>query len=675
MSLKLNIHLEKRHIRWILLAVGLIALLLVGIWGLRVYRATRSLLSRLPQAQEIMAQGPMEADPQAIGALVHGVREDFVVLKRQVGWLAPLGSLFRWVPKVGPLLDDAPALLTLGDVLTELGVMLWEDAAPSVGAIQSGVPVTEVLGDLLPPVVADAPEARLLVARAKDAFAEIEVGAVPERFQGYFDMLGKALPLLYDGLNWVEVAPMLLGLDEERVYLVLALNDDELRPSGGFITGVGEVHISSGRITSMEFMDSYKADDFSLPYPDPPEPLRWFMGIDLWVFRDSNWSPDFPTAARQAIELYRPGYSVNIDGVVAVNQYAARHLLDALGPLKIEGADEPITGATLLDYIYHSWAPDEGESLGGWWKDRKAFMGVLAEAAMARLNTGKVDVFALAEEAQRMLAQKHLLLYFEDDTAASLLADYGWDGAIPEAKADFLMVVESNMGFNKASSKIQRAFRYEVDLRQSPPLADLTLVYTHTAQAQVTCNLKPRYEEEYTQMQNRCYWAYLRVYTPQDIHLLDASRHPIPARAVAAGDRWPGVAHVEPAPEGQWDVLTQAFLLAPRAQTEVHFSYTLPQQLLHQLSDEESVYRLVWAKQAGLPAVPVRVVLHLPQNAVSLSALLLQAEQNSLNEQHSEDEYMSLRPSSASDDGVLVYDIHMEADWLLEVRYREEELP
>ncbi len=42
------------------------------------------------------------------------------------------------------------------------------------------------------------------------------------------------------------------------------------------------------------------------------------MGIDLWVFRDSNWSPDFPTAARQAVALYRPGQPVSVDGVVAL---------------------------------------------------------------------------------------------------------------------------------------------------------------------------------------------------------------------------------------------------------------------------------------------------------------------------------------------------------------------
>ena len=56
-------------------------------------------------------------------------------------------------------------------------------------------------------------------------------------------------------------------------------------------------------------------------------PMRDYMGIDLWVFRDSNWSPDFPVAARQAISLYTQTRGGTIDGVVALNQQVVEALL------------------------------------------------------------------------------------------------------------------------------------------------------------------------------------------------------------------------------------------------------------------------------------------------------------------------------------------------------------
>ena len=95
--------------------------------------------------------------------------------------------------------------------------------------------------------------------------------------------------------------------------------------------------IDAGKIISLTVEDSYAVDDFTTPYPDPPAPLRDYMGIDLWVFRDSNWSPDFPVAARQAISLYTQTRGGHIDGVIAMNQKVVEALVDGFGPLTIDG--------------------------------------------------------------------------------------------------------------------------------------------------------------------------------------------------------------------------------------------------------------------------------------------------------------------------------------------------
>jgi hypothetical protein len=284
------------------------------------------------------------------------------------------------------------------------------------------------------------------------------------------------------GLEAAAVAPDLLGMDEPRTYLVLALNEDERRPIGGYITGAGEVWLEAGRLVTMTFRDSYAVDDFTQPYPDPPEPLRRYMGIDLWVFRDSNWSPDFPTAARQAISLYRPGYPVSVDGVIALDQQAVRGLVDGLGPLAMEGTEKPVTGDTVITYMRRAWAPEDGDLNREWWKQRKSFMGPLAETAWERVQGGRVDWVTLARTLLRLLEEKHLLIYLRNPDAAALLSGQGWDGALrpgpalstAEGPGDFLMVVDANVGYNKASARVQETISYQVDLHQSPPQAMLT---------------------------------------------------------------------------------------------------------------------------------------------------------------------------------------------------------
>ncbi len=85
------------------------------------------------------------------------------------------------------------------------------------------------------------------------------------------------------GVQLLQAAPQLLGVDQAQSYLVLAQNRDELRATGGFISGIGLLTIKDGKILQFDLGDSHKIDDFSKPYPKPPEPLKRFMLADYWV--------------------------------------------------------------------------------------------------------------------------------------------------------------------------------------------------------------------------------------------------------------------------------------------------------------------------------------------------------------------------------------------------------
>jgi len=600
------------------IAIGLAALgaLLLVVWGVQSAIAVGSLLHSLKTAQAWLDDNPLKTDVATLGALLRQTRRNVVVLRRNVGWLAGAGRAFRWLPQVGPLAGDAPALLTLADGLTEAGVIVWDAAEPALAAYQAGESVLEMAPDVFTRLAPGLPRAQSAVARARDAYARLDVRAMPDRLQKPLAQLGALLPLLDDGLALADAAPALFGLDAPRTYLLVLLNEGELRPGGGFITAAGEVQVAGGKIASMTFADSYAADDFKQPYPLAPEPMRQFMGIELLVFRDSNWSPDFPTAARQAIELYRPRRSVTVDGVIAADQIAVQGLVSALGPLTLPGADEPVTGATLFDYLYKAWAPADGQLDGDWWRQRKSFMEPFAEAVMARIASGDVDWLALARAGQHLISEKHIQMYFVDANVQAVLAARGWDGSLRAPEGDYALVVEANLGYSKASAKLDRAFTYDVDLTQLPPRATMTLAYTHTSQIDIACIPEARYDPEYTQMMDRCYWGYLRLYAPPGAQLVDASRHPIAAEFVASKQPWDGMARVSTASEGPYAVFEQAILMPTASRAVVSFTYTLPDTVVQRHPDGTFTYRLVWQKQAGLRGVPARVILHMPQNAV-----------------------------------------------------------
>ena len=353
-------------------------------------------------------------------------------------------------------------------------------------------------------------------------------------------------------------------------------------------------------------------------YANPPVPLRQFLGVDLWVLRDSNWSPDFPTAAQRAVSLYRPGYDAEIDGVIAVDQHAVQQLVAALGPLTVPGVDEPVTGSSIIDYMRQAWAPDDGEIDREWWRQRKDFIGGLAQAALAQLQSGQVDARALASNTLQMLEEKHLLITVDQAQVARLLEARGWDGGLQTPQGDYLMLVEANLGYNKASVKVERRVHYEVDLTLSPPQAALTLAYTHTSQVDYPCTPEVRYDPIYAQMMDRCYWAYLRLYLPHGAELQSASRHPIPATAVFNGERWAGTPVVTTTAEHT--VIGQAFLLPTASQTEVTFHYTLPEKIVSGAGVPQR-YRLDLQKQPGIRSLPVEVTVRLPADAEIISPI------------------------------------------------------
>jgi len=228
-----------QHKRKIALGLVVLGVLLLVIWGVQSAVAAGSLLRSLQTAQTLLEGDPLATDATAFGTLLHETRRDVVVLRRNLGWLAGMGPAFRWLPKMGVLAGDAPALLAIADSLTQAGVLLWDAVEPAMVAFQAGEPVLEMLPDVFTRLAPDLPRAQSAVTRARTAYATLDVDALPGRLQGPLRQLGALLPLLDDGLALAEIGPSLLGLDSPRTYLLLVLNESELRPGGGFITGVG----------------------------------------------------------------------------------------------------------------------------------------------------------------------------------------------------------------------------------------------------------------------------------------------------------------------------------------------------------------------------------------------------------------------------------------------------
>ena len=355
------------------------------------------------------------------------------------------------------------------------------------------------------------------------------------------------------GLGVALAAPLAgpLGFRGPRTYLVLAQNEDELRPTGGFITGVAAVTLSRGRVSAFRLDDANAVDDLHQVYPAPPDPLRRYMGSQMWLLRDANWSPDFPTSARQAAALYELGQGVHIDGVVAFDEAALRSVLGVIGPVSVPGLPEPVTDANFLTLLRAAWSAAPGTAAAAaWHSQRKDFLGPLAQALLARLRSVRDPrtLAALARTARQALDERQVLVYWPAGPLAGWLADRGWDGAVRPGTQDYLRVVDANVGFNKVNAAIDEALAYQVDLSDpSLPAASLTVTYTNTVATPKACvpfGVANR-STQYADYLQDCYWDYWRVLLPAGAQVWWA-----PANAVPAAELLGGAADLSPAQVG-----------------------------------------------------------------------------------------------------------------------------
>jgi len=575
-------------------------------------------------------EGPEPLDLRAVGDELSGVREDLEALQAELGPFLPLSSKLGWLPYLGEDIAAAPRLLEIGVRVSSAGEMAFKGLAPVAGlALPEGTPSdgsAALLQEALPLLVAAQPqlaEAQRQLEVVPALRAEVDASHLSPLVARWVEQVDRYWPMINAAVRGAQALPELLGASSPRSYLILAQNEDERRATGGYITEVGLLTIEHGKIVALDFKDSYAVDDFSKPYPDPPAPLLEYMLAEIWVFRDANWSPDFPTTAKAAADLYELGQGVRVDGVIAVDQKALQLLFKALGPLQLEEYRETVDAQNVIGKIRAYWAPAEGQGMTSeWWRHRKDFMGVLLQAMLTRLE-GDVDSFdplALVTETRRALEEKHILIYVKDPQTAAILSDLYWDGAIRPVEGDYLFAVDANMGWNKANARIQESMRYTVDIDSEGRLHSvLDLTYQHRSTQKIEgCRQEIRYDPIYEQMMDRCYWGYLRLYVPQGSQLLQATRTPVPASHLLNGRGTSGEPVIEPLEAGT-TVFATFFELAPATRKEIHFEYEPPPEIVRREADGYR-YELLIQKQPGTDATPVEVKVLLPQGAEVVSS-------------------------------------------------------
>lgn len=312
----------------------------------------------------------------------------------------------------------------------------------------------------------------------------------------------------------IKLMPEMLGLDgKKREYLVLFQNEMELRATGGFIGSYGILSFQNGKLLNFDIKDVYEADGQMKGHVEPPVQIKNYLGEASWYMRDANWNPNFVTAAKDIQWFLDKEVGRKVDGVIGLNLAVAKSIAGVIGEINVPDFKQKINKDNLYEqaefYSEAKFFPGSTQ--------KASFLGSLGKQMFEEIKILKSKqqlslVMALIDSLQK----RDLQLVFNEKNAATIAADLNWNGSIYQVKctqtncfSDYLFIVESNLGVNKANYFLYRNIEQVVDISANSIGRVLKINYENTAKT--------------TNQPAGNYKNYLRVYLPINVNFSQIS--------------------------------------------------------------------------------------------------------------------------------------------------------
>lgn len=375
------------------------------------------------------------------------------------------------------------------------------------------------------------------------------------------------------------------GRGERKKYLVLFQNDNELRPTGGFLTAYAVITVEDGKVLPEKSDDIYELDKKFTERLEIPEKLDKYLTTERYFnLRDMNIDPDFKNSMDLFFSHYQevPGEPDNIDGIIAVDTHVLTRLLEILGPVEVPGYGT-FTAETdarcdcpqiiyALSEIITKPTPYIRE-------DRKGILGPLMRSVLTKSygapKTVWPDLFASMFES---IQGRHVQMYFLNEDAQQAAEAINAAGRLqPLENSDSLAIVNANLGGAKSNLFIEYEATQEVSEPQDGFITKtLEITYKNTRRAD-NCNL-----EAGQLCLNSTLNDWTRIYVPEGSELISANGF---------------VEEPVVYDENGFTVFDGDFTLEPLGLAKLQLEYKVP------YGDTDTYHVRVW-KQGGIESFP-----------------------------------------------------------------------
>jgi hypothetical protein len=380
-----------------------------------------------------------------------------------------------------------------------------------------------------------------------------------------------SVPLLKTIKPFLPFTNYLLGVDKPTSYLILLGNDAEMRANGGFAGSYAKLIVSYPRF-DLSFQDIYVPNGQLKGYVTPPAPIQEAFQHGTWQLSNADWEPDFPTAASSIRWFMEKGNEINPDNLVLLNLTTIKKVLDVVGTFTVADYQARITPENLYLFLQGkaemNFFPGSTQK-----KDALTAVGLSLKNTILRLPLNKK--IQIAQILYQDLKDQNILINSTNKSFQDLLLQDNFAGALTSSTPDTYLLVEANLGANKANAYVSRETKHVISFSGNQTTHQVTLKLTN---ASPESNPNPPFHY------GGNYIAYLRFYLPANAQNISVTASP------SATQKY-GLTEI-----GFWQT-TPA-----QNQSTIDLSYTLP------ISKE--TYSLTILKQHGLTTSPQTIRLN-----------------------------------------------------------------
>jgi hypothetical protein len=354
--------------------------------------------------------------------------------------------------------------------------------------------------------------------KANKYLKKIKEDSIPEEYRNQFNEIKKTADALEKSLViFLEMAPELqelLGVNNDRRYLVIFQNNAELRATGGFIGSYALIDIKKGKISNIEIPTggSYDTEGGMKVLVESPQPLHLVKPI--WYFWDANWWPDWRMSARNLMWFYEKSGGPSVDGVISLTPDVLEDILKIIGPVDLSekygviidennfeniiqeiveviGQPEVYEDKELATDILSRVATSTEENNIEIEEEKflrhepKKIIGDLMSEILNKIfnNVNKNLIIELTKVAEENLNEKNILLYFSDSNLQTQVENRSWAGEMKKAPFDYLSVINSNIAGEKTDKVVNNNMSLSVKIMADGSIINkLTIKRYHSGQ-------------------------------------------------------------------------------------------------------------------------------------------------------------------------------------------------